>query len=138
MIVLLAASSITLAALQASINAPRDAFADCLKQASAKAASEKVDGEAYEAYARDTCSETLSAFRSAVTSFDMKNKMSKKAATEDADLMIADFMGSAVERYKYEASARPPAAKQASAPATAAPAPTTPEPTPAAVVEPPK
>ena len=137
MIVLLTASSITLAALQASINAPRDAFADCLKQASAKAAAEKVGGEAYETYARETCSETLNAFHSAVTKFDMKNKMSKKAATEDADMMIADFVGSAVERYKYEATARPPA-QQAKAPAVAAPAPTTPAPTQAAVVEPAK
>ena len=80
MIILLAASSITLTALQAAINAPRDAFRTCLKSASTKASGEKVTAEAYEAYVRAACSGELGSFRGAVVKFDMGNKMSKKAS----------------------------------------------------------
>ncbi len=68
MIVLLAASSITLTALQASINAPRDAFKTCLKDASSKAMGEKVTAEAYEAYIRNACSTQLGTFKAAPSS----------------------------------------------------------------------
>ena len=61
MIVLLAASSITLTALQASINAPREAFRSCLKEATAKASNEKVSSDAYGAYVRAACSGELGA-----------------------------------------------------------------------------
>jgi len=59
MILLLAASSITLTALQASINAPREAFRVCLKEATSKAATEKVGADGYEAYVRNACSGPL-------------------------------------------------------------------------------
>lgn len=135
MIVLLAASSITLVALQASINAPREAFRTCLKEASSKASNEKVGAEGYEAYVRNACSSQLGSFKGAVVKFDMGNKMSKKASDEDADMMIADFMGSAVDNYKYRNGG---GEKQvAAAPAPAA-TPATPTPTPAAAPQPPK
>ena len=50
-IVFVVATSIILAALQASINAPTATFRSCLKEASGKATGEKVAGDAYEAYA---------------------------------------------------------------------------------------
>jgi len=128
MIILLAASSITLTALQASINAPREAFRSCLKEASTKATGEKVASDGYEAYVRNACSNQLGVFKGAVVKFDMGNKMSKKASDDDAESMIADFVGSAAENYKYlmRGSAQ---AKEASAPAPAAVTP--PPPTPA-------
>ena len=130
MIILLAASSITLTALQAAINAPRDAFRTCLKSASTKASGEKVTAEAYEAYVRAACSGELGSFRGAVVKFDMGNKMSKKASDDDADSMISDFVSSAQDNYKYVTGG---AQKQAaSAPAPAAPTITPPQPTPAA------
>jgi hypothetical protein len=136
MIVLLAASSITLTGLQAVINAPRDAFKSCLKEATSKASSEKVGADAYEAYVRNACSAQLSSFKGAVVKFDMGNKMSKKASDEDANLMIADFVDSAVEHYKYVTGANSVSSQAA---ATPSPAPNpTPPPTPAAVAQPPK
>ncbi len=135
MIVLLAASSITLTALQASINAPREAFRSCLKEASGKASNEKVGAEAYEAYVRNSCSSQLGSFKGAVIKFDMGNKMSRKASDDDADSMIADFVGSAVENYRYLVRGNAPATQTASAPAAAA---TPPPPTPAAAPQPPK
>ena len=129
MIVLLAASSITLTVLQASINAPREAFRECLKQANTKATGDKVAAEAYEAYVRNACSNELGSFKGAVVKFDMGNKMSRKASGDDADSMISDFVSTAVDNYKYVNRGSATVAKQASAPA---PATTPPPPTPAA------
>jgi hypothetical protein len=109
MIVLLAASSITLTALQASINAPRDAFKTCLKEASNTALGSKVTAEAYEVYVRNACSNELGSFKTATVKFDMSNKMSKKDAGDDAESMISDFVSSALEHYKYVAGASGPA-----------------------------
>ena len=130
MIILLAASSITLTALQASINAPREAFRTCLKEANSKASSEKVTADAYEAYVRNTCGSQLGAFKGAVVKFDMGNKMSKKASDDDANSMIADFVSSALDHYKYTTGASSATKQAASAPAPAATTP--PPPTPAA------
>jgi len=132
-IALLAASAISLVALQASINAPRDAFKACLKEVSGKASNENVGADAYEAYVRNNCAPQLGAFKGAVVKFDMGNKMSRKASDEDANMMIGDFLGSAVDHYKYITGANS-ASKQA---ASARP-PATPQPTPAASAQPPK
>ena len=132
MIVLLAASAITLTALQASINAPRDAFKTCLKEASSKALGEKVTAETYEAYIRNACSNQLGTFKSATVKFDMGNKMSKKDAAQDADSMISDFVSSALDHYKYMAGASGPATKQEAVAVAAKPQSATPPPTPAA------
>jgi hypothetical protein len=129
MILLLAASSITLTALQASINAPRDAFKTCLREASTKASNESVGADAYQAYVRSACSGQLGSFKSATVNFDMKNKMSKKEASADADAMIDDFMSSALDHYKYIVNSAP-APKKVEAIA-AKPAAATPPPTPA-------
>jgi hypothetical protein len=134
MIVLLAATGITLTALQAAINAPRDAFKACLKEASTKASNEKVGAEAYESYVRNNCSAQLGSFKGAVVKFDMGNKMSKKASDEDAEAMISDFMGSALDHYKYINGADSKPKENASAPAAATP----PPPTPAAAPQAPK
>ena len=129
MIVLLAASTITLTALQASINAPREAFRVCLKEGTTKATGEKVAPDAYDAYIRAHCSGPLSSFKSAAMNFDMKIKMSKKAASEDADAMVGDMVSSLQERYEYDfTKLNGPVKQEAAAPKAAV----TPQPTPAA------
>jgi hypothetical protein len=120
MIVLLVASSITLTALQASINAPRDAFKTCLKDASSKALSAKVTAEGYEAYVRTACTNELGGFKTATVKFDMGNKMSRKDASEDADSMISDFVASALDHYKYMAGSSLPQKLPATPPPTPA------------------
>lgn len=129
MIILLAASSITLTALQASINAPRESFRSCLKEASTKAAGEKVMADGYDAYVRSACSNQLGSFKGAVVKFDMGNKMSKKASDDDANSMISDFMSSALDNYKYQNA---DLAKKQDASAPVAKTVTPPPPTPAA------
>jgi hypothetical protein len=130
MIALVGASAIYLIATQAAINGPREAFTNCLKEQSSKAAAEKVGGDGFEAYVRNACTGQLGAFKSAIVSFDMKNKMTRKDSSADADLMIGDFVSSAVDNYKYRSGAK---AKQAAA---APPAAATPPPTPASAPQP--
>lgn len=101
MIFLVGASAIYLTAMQASINAPRDAFKTCLASAVEKAQAQKIEGDGYEAFVRETCGTQLGSFKSAVTAFDIKNKMSRKDASDDADSMIADFVSGSADHYRY-------------------------------------
>jgi hypothetical protein len=130
MIALLAVPAIYLTALQAVINVPRDAFRNCLKVSSAKATTEKVAGDAFEAWARSACAPQLSALRNAIVGFNMKNGMSHKDAASDADLTVDDYLASSVDTYRFMAEVNKPeaAAKQPAAPPA----------TPAAAPQPPK
>jgi hypothetical protein len=138
MIVLLAASAVFLTASQAVINGPREAFRTCLKEATSKASNDKVTADGFETYVRTNCGAQLGAFKGAVIKFDMGNKMSKKASDDDADSMIADFMGSALDNYKYRTGGNSGATKEASAPPPSAAAIKPPPPTPASAPQPPK
>lgn len=146
MIALLGASAITLSALQAAIAAPTQTFRTCLHDASAKATTEKVAPDKVEAYLRDACSVQMTTLKSAVVAFRMKNGMSKKAAADDADMTVDDYVSTPVDNYQFMANlnAPKPAAPAAAAPtATAAAAPPTtkagtPVPTPASSPQQPK
>jgi hypothetical protein len=133
MIALLAIPAIYLTALQGVINAPRDAFRNCLKEASAKATTEKVAGNAYEAWVRAACTGQLSGLRNAIIGFNVKNGMSRKDAASDADLTVDDYVASSVDHYKFMAEVNTP---QPAAPAATPQA--TPAATPAAAPQPPK
>lgn len=133
MIALLGASAITLAALQATINAPTEAFRGCLREASSKASGEKVAPGAIEDYLRNACGVQMSTLKSAVVAFRMKNGMGKKAATEDADMTVNDYVATPVEKYQFLANLNAPK------PAVQATPGATPAPTPASVsAQPPK
>jgi len=129
MIALLGASAIVLTALQASINAPTDAFRGCLREAAAKANSEKVGGDAIEAYLRNACTVQMEGLKSAVIAFRVKNGMARKAAASDADMTVEDYIATPADNYKFMVQQRAPAA---AAPATPAPTPV------AASTQPPK
>jgi hypothetical protein len=135
MIALLGASAITLTALQGVINAPRDAFRACLRAASEKAETEKVGGEAIEAYLRNACSGQASSLKSAVIAFNMKNGMARGTAAADASSTVDNYLAPKIDNYKYMAELNAPAK-----PAPANPAnPATPAPTQASVsTQPPK
>ena len=101
MIALLGASAIILAALQAGINAPRDQFRECLKSATQKATSERVGADAIENYLSSACSVQMQSLKTAVIAFRVKNGMAKKAAVEDAQMTVEDYMSSPVDNYKF-------------------------------------
>jgi hypothetical protein len=70
----------------------------------------------------------LSTLKSAVVAFRTKNGMTKKAAAEDADMTVDDYVATSVDKYQFMAELNAP--KPTAAPATA--------PTPAAAPQPPK
>jgi hypothetical protein len=128
MIALVGASAIVLAALQSSISAPTDAFRGCLREAAGKAKNEKVGGDAIEAYLKNACSVQMGTLKSAVVAFRMKNGMSKKAASDDAEMTVDDYVATPADNYRFMA--------QMNAPKSAAPA--APAAIPAAATQPPK
>lgn len=119
MMILLSASAITLAALQASINAPTEAFRGCLREASAKATSENVGPDAIENYLRGACTVQAQSLKSALVAFRLKNGMAKKAAAEDAAMTVDDYVATPVDKYRFMAARNAPAVARAAAPATA-------------------
>src|SRR4051795_6700393 len=128
MIVLLAASAISLTALQASIAAPTDAFRGCLREAVSKAKSEKVPGDGIETYLKTACTTQMGTLKDALITFRIKNGMTRKAAASDADMTVDDYVATPADNYKFTANMDAPKAAM----------PTAPAPTPAAATQPPK
>jgi len=127
MIALIGASAIIFTALQASINAPTEAFRGCLKSAATKATEAKVAPDGIEDYFKTECSVQMESLKSAVVAFRVKNGMAKKAAIEDANLTVEDYMAAPADRYRFisgmsASAAKPAEAKPAQAPAEATPA----------------
>ena len=129
MIALLGASALVLAALQASIAAPTSAFRGCLHDAAAKATNEKVSGDTIETYLRNACTVQMGTLKGALVAFRMKNGMTKKAAADDAEMTIEDYVATPADNYKFLAQQNAPAKPQpAAAPAvTPAAQPTSPQ-----------
>ncbi|MEO6224561.1 MAG: hypothetical protein ABIO80_01720 [Sphingomicrobium sp.] len=120
MIALLGATALTLTGLQATISAPTDAFRGCLREATARAETEKVGGDAIESYLRNACTVQMGGLKSALVAFRLKNGMGKSAAASDAAMTVDDYVATPVDNYKFMADLL---AKQHSAPtAPAAPA----------------
>jgi hypothetical protein len=115
------ATAVSLTMLQAAINVPRDAFRDCLKQASNEAKTEKVVADDFETYARGKCSIQQESLRKALIAFVMKNGMARKAAISDANLTIDDYVASPVEKYRINNPDLAKPAVPAAAPAPAEP-----------------
>lgn len=109
MIILLAASAISLTGLQASINAPTDAFRGCLREAITKAKDQNVGSDAIESYLRGECTVQMSSLRNALVAFRLKNGMTKKAATEDAAMTVDDYVATPVENFKFMSTMNAPA-----------------------------
>lgn len=128
MIVLLTASAITLSALQATISVPTEAFRGCLREAAAKATTDKVSAEAIEDYLHNACTTQMATLKSAVVAFRMKNGMTRKAAMDDAEMTVDDYVSTPADNYKFMATREAPKASPTAPPA----------PTPAASVQPPK
>ena len=117
MIALLGASALTLAALQASVAAPTSAFRGCLHDAASKATSEKVSADAIESYLRNACTGQLGSLKEALVAFRVKNGMSKKAAADDAQMTIDDYVATPVDHYKFMAQQETPQQPPAAVPA---------------------
>ena len=108
------APAIMLSGLQASISAPTSAFRGCLHDAAAKATSEKVSADTIETYLRGACTVQMGTLKEALITFRMKNGMSRKAAGEDAEMTIDDYVSTPADNYKFMANMD---AKKGAAPA---------------------
>ena len=79
-------------------------FAAACKEAAAKATSEKVAGDAIEAYLRNACSGADEhAQERASIAFRMKNGMSAQGRRDDADMTVDDYVATPVDNYKFMA-----------------------------------
>ena len=130
MITIVSVSAITLSLLQASISGPTDAFRGCLREAAAKAQSDKVGGDKIEDYLKTACTTQMGALTTAIVAFRVKNGMTKKAAANDAAMTVDDYVSTPADNYKFMINYNAQPAQQAEAPA--APAASKPEPVPAA------
>jgi len=86
--------------------ADRSAYVSCLKDAVANAKGASVTADGFKDYAHKTCASVADGFRAKLVSFNVKNGMSKKAAADDAQVQLDDYVYSAEERYRY--SVEPP------------------------------
>ena len=95
-------AAILIAALvqTAAINGQRDKFISCLEGAEATAKAQKMAPEALEAHLRQTCAAQEASFTASLIAFDLKNKVARKQAAEDAKLQIDDFVSGTVTHYK--------------------------------------
>jgi uncharacterized protein YqfA (UPF0365 family) len=128
MIALIGASAIIFTALQASINAPTQAFRGCLKTATAKATETKVAPDGIEDFFKNECRVEMESLKSAVVAFRVKNGMARKTAIEDANMTVEDYMAAPADRYRFVAEMDAAPAKAEAKPPQPAPA----QPTPAA------
>lgn len=123
MVILMGASALMMAALQASITAPTDAFRGCLREAAAKAQADKVGGDKIEDYLRSACTVQKDALTSAIVAFRMKNGMTKKQASSDAEMTVDDYVSTPADNYRflvnYNAPKPQPTATPAPTPAAA-------------------
>jgi hypothetical protein len=117
MIILLGATALTLAALQASIAGPTEAFRGCLREATTKAQSEKVAGDKIEDYLRTACTGQMGDLMSAIVAFRMKNGMSKKEASSDAAMTVDDYVSTPADNYRFMINYDAPKGQSAAAPA---------------------
>lgn len=124
--IVLGISVIGLALMQASIAGPTKEFRDCLRDAAAKATSNKVSADGIEAYLQSACTVPMGALKDAVVAFRLKNGMSKKAAADDAQMTIDDYVATPADNYRFFAERN--AAKPTPAAAPATPQPSTPQP----------
>jgi len=122
MIALLGASALALTGLQASVAMPTTAFRGCLHDAAAKATNDKVSADTIETYLRNACTVQMGSLKDALVAFRLKNGMNKKAAADDAEMTIDDYVSTPADNYKFMANQNAPKPQPASATAATAPA----------------
>ena len=100
MIIVTMASAVSMLSLQASVTAPRTAFADCIETASKRAVTEKVKADAFGEYLKAACTPAGAKFKNALVAFDTKNGVGRARAVQDAQMELDDSFESAARTYK--------------------------------------
>jgi len=86
-------------------SADRSAYVTCLKDAVVSAKNANVSVDAFKVYAHKTCASVEEGLKSKLVTFNVKNGMSKKAAAEDAQLQLEDYVFTAEDKYRYSVEA---------------------------------
>lgn len=100
MFVLTIASVIALAAVQtAAADSSRTELRNCLKEAVQQAKVDKIASDGFAAFATARCGSAANGLKSALVSFDVKNKVPRRRAESDAQLQIDEFVTMAADKY---------------------------------------
>ena len=100
MIILALTSMMAAASLQtAAADSSRKEFVACLRTAVEQAKAQKIAGDGFAAFAHQQCATIEGSFKSAMVTFDVKNKVAKKQAETDAQGAIDDYVLSATDHY---------------------------------------
>ncbi len=83
----------------AAADGARSALRACIKQAAVEAKAQNVAPAAFNGFVQQKCAAHESSFKSAVWSFDSRNKVPRKQSEEDASLQIEDFIAVAADKY---------------------------------------
>ncbi|HEU5482987.1 MAG TPA: hypothetical protein VFU80_07860 [Sphingomicrobium sp.] len=90
-------------AMQAGADGPRNAYRSCLNNAVSSAKTANVTADGFKDYAHKTCASAADGLKSKLVAFNVKNGMSKKAAADDADIQLDDYLYSYEEKFRYAA-----------------------------------
>jgi len=83
-----------------TIDAPRRAYATCIKAFESNQLKAKVDPAAYEAAVKAACPSEAAAFTAALVSYDVAMGTKRAAATANAARDLEDYQLTSVDRYK--------------------------------------
>jgi hypothetical protein len=76
-----------------------------------------VSADTIETYLRGACTIQMGSLKAALVEFRMKNGMTKKAAADDAEMTIDDYVSTPADNYKFVASENAPKDKPVPQPA---------------------
>ena len=115
--VMVIASAIVLAMLQnAAATSARSALVDCLRTSAAEAKKSNVTADGLTPHMKQACDAQAAKLKAALVAIDVKNGISRKQASADADLQLEDYYATQEEKYRFmlERDSKPQAAQTAS------------------------
>jgi hypothetical protein len=83
-----------------TIEAPRHAYAACIKTFESNQLQAKVDPAAYETAVKTACQSEAAAFTAALVNYDVAMGTKRAAATVNAARDLEDYQLTSVDRYK--------------------------------------